>query len=119
LRYPDFKDYEVYLGVHSCTGYHSGDYLIFDKEYASCGTIKQVLINKFDSEKTINTKSVFLFVVSSLRDSSQPASQQAINQSQEIRYSSQNLLFRLEHSRNSLLRPTTKNYKSNTDLEIQ
>ena len=68
LRYRDFKDYDVYLGVHSCTGYHSGDYLIFDKEYASCGTIKRVLINKFDSEKTINTRSVFLFLVSSFHD---------------------------------------------------
>jgi len=69
LRYPDFKDYDVYLGVHSCTGYHSGDYLIFDKEYASCGTIKQVLIDKFDS-KYCNKyhKSISVYSLCSLHD---------------------------------------------------
>lgn len=39
-KYPDFKDSDIYLGVDSCTGYRSGDYLIFSEDYTTCGTQK-------------------------------------------------------------------------------
>ncbi|VDI68325.1 deleted in malignant brain tumors 1 protein, partial [Mytilus galloprovincialis] len=39
-QYSDFKETDIYLGSHSCTGTRSGDYLIFNEDYTTCGTNK-------------------------------------------------------------------------------
>ncbi|CAG2225442.1 unnamed protein product [Mytilus edulis] len=39
-QYSDFKETDIYLGSHSCTGTRSGDYLIFNEDYTMCGTNK-------------------------------------------------------------------------------
>ncbi|CAC5405250.1 unnamed protein product [Mytilus coruscus] len=39
-KFQDFNARDVYLGRDSCTGYESGDYIIFSEEYNSCLTDK-------------------------------------------------------------------------------
>jgi len=47
-KYADFKDSDIYLGSDSCTGYRSGDYLIFNEEYTTCKTNKTVSMNSIE-----------------------------------------------------------------------
>lgn len=41
-QFQGFNAGDVYLGRDSCTGYESGDYIIFSEEYNSCLTDKSV-----------------------------------------------------------------------------
>ena len=47
-KYADFKDSDIYLGSDSCTGYRSGDYLVFNEEYTTCETNKTVSMNSIE-----------------------------------------------------------------------
>ncbi|VDI14667.1 pancreatic secretory granule membrane major glycoprotein GP2, partial [Mytilus galloprovincialis] len=44
-QFQDFNARDVYLGRDSCTGYESGDYIIFSEEYNSCLTDKATSSN--------------------------------------------------------------------------